>query len=250
MLTRLQKVAMVIALAICFVVAIGGEVWEASHPPQSLNQNTATTQRSNTDNQFQKESTEEAIARYSEWLTIFTGVLAAFTAILAVATVGLGIMNFFQLRLSRAEFIATHRPKIRVRRIIPTGALLPDAEINLIIEAANIGDTAATIIEIGMDVYIAGTPFNAIPRPYPNFPPAGPGKEARTTFATRRMLSEADIDAIEVGTAEWRLLGIINYTDDNGVMRSTSLARVYNRAMGRFIPVTEHDPDTDREFEN
>jgi hypothetical protein len=33
-------------------------------------------------------------------------------------------------------------------------------------------------------------------------------------------------------------------------MRSTSFMRVYNRAMSRFVKVTEHDPDYDREFEN
>jgi len=31
------------------------------------------------------------------------------------------------------------------------------------------------------------------------------------TAFSDRMLSEADIDAIETGISEWRLLGIINY---------------------------------------
>ena len=74
--------------------------------------------------------------------------------------------------------------------------------------------------------------------------------EARMTAFSDRMLSEANIDAIETGISEWRLLGIINYTDDNGIMRSTSFMRVYNRAMGRFVKVTEYDPDSDRDFEN
>ena len=51
------------------------------------------------------------------------------------------------------------------------------------------------------------------------------------TAFSNRMLSEAEINAIETGISEWRLLGIVNYTDDNGVMRSTSFMRVYNRAM-------------------
>ncbi len=70
------------------------------------------------------------------------------------------------------------------------------------------------------------------------------------TAFSNRMLSEAEINAIETGISEWRLLGIVNYTDDNGVMRSTSFMRVYNRAMSRFVKVTEYDPDYDREFEN
>ena len=71
------------------------------------------------------------------------------------------------------------------------------------------------------------------------------------TAFSNRMLSEAEINAIETGISEWRLLGIVNYTDDNGVMRSTSFMRVYNRAMKFvFVKVTEYDPDYDREFEN
>jgi hypothetical protein len=194
-----------------------------------------------------------------DFLQTYNGaVTAAATVFIAVFTIVLAIVSRRQARLTRAsidlankEFIASHRPRIRVRRITPIGGLLlPNTQLNFLVEAANIGDTKATVVEVGMDVYVAGEPFNAVPRPYPNFPPLIAGKEVRMTITTLRALSEAQIDAIEVGTSEWRLLGIINYADDNGVMRSTSLARVYNRAMGRFIPVTEHDPDADREFEN
>ena len=63
------------------------------------------------------ENPEEAIARYNGWLTIFTGILAGFTAVLAIATVALGAMNFFQLKLARAEFASSHRPKIRIKHV-------------------------------------------------------------------------------------------------------------------------------------
>src|SRR3984893_11467849 len=63
--------------------------------------------------------------------------------------------------LARAEFISTHRPKIRIRRISPIGKLLPNTRTNLTIEAANIGDSKATITEIGFDIYIEGQQFNA-----------------------------------------------------------------------------------------
>jgi len=38
---------------------------------------------------------------------------------------------------------------------------LPNTRTNLIIEAANIGDSKATITEIGFDIYIEGQQFNA-----------------------------------------------------------------------------------------
>ena len=55
-----------------------------------------------------------------------------------------------------------------------------------------------------------------LPQPYPSSNPTLPaGMEAGMTAFSNRMLSEAEIDAIETGISEWRLLGIINYTDDN-----------------------------------
>jgi len=103
-MTRFQKTATIIALALCFGVAVAGELREASHspyPPQQFG-NSKTT--SAPQNKAAQEKPEEAIARYNFWLTIVT-------TILAIATVGLGGIGIFQIRLARAEFISTHRPK-------------------------------------------------------------------------------------------------------------------------------------------
>jgi len=198
-------------------------------------------------------------------------------AVTALATVAIGFFTYFlvrvtnrQARLTRAgieiaqkEFIASHRPKIRIRRItvispqdipndgtgLPIPPLLPNRRVSVRIEAANIGDTQASVYEMGIDIYIPG-PFNAAPNPYPGIPPVLPGQEVQMTASGARPISDAEIDAIEVGTSELRLLGIINYRDDNGVIRSTSFARVYNRALSRFINVADDDPEADREFEN
>jgi len=130
----------VIAALVCIAIAIG---WYASHPPQSPSQRAAAEYTHQPNYQTQKENPEEAIARYNQWLTIFTGILAGFTAILAVATVGLGAMNFFQLRLARAEFISTHRPKLIVRQFVFMQPL-PDQVLKVEFSIINIGDTEAT----------------------------------------------------------------------------------------------------------
>src|ERR1700719_4104803 len=97
------------------------------------------------------------IATY--WPFLFFGTRLKITdSLLALFTLGLVVhgraINYQTVDLARAEFISTHRPKIRLRRITPIGKLLPNTRTNLTIEAANIGDSKATITEIGFDIYI------------------------------------------------------------------------------------------------
>jgi hypothetical protein len=196
-------------------------------------------------------------------------VTAAATVAIGFFTLSLVFVTNRQARLTRAgieiaqkEFIASHRAKMRIRRItvvrppdipneagLPIRPLFPDHRVSVRIEAANIGDTQANVYEMGIDVYTPG-PFNAAPQPYPGIPPVLPGQEVQMTASGARPISEAEIDAVEAGALELRLLGIINYRDDNGVIRSTSFARVYSRALGRFVKVADDDPEADREFEN
>jgi hypothetical protein len=132
MLKWLQT-AGIIALAICFAAAFGAQVWQASHAPQPPSQHAATKNDYKADNAAQKERPEEAIARYNWWLT-------GFTAILAFATAGLGTLNFFQLRLARAEYISSYRPRIVLRDAVLIGDTIHYTLVNL-------GGTPATIIE-------------------------------------------------------------------------------------------------------
>jgi hypothetical protein len=103
MLKRLQNAA-AIALTLCFAMGFGVEVWWASntpHPP--INQNTTAQKEHRADTKTEKESTEQAIARYNWWLTLFTAVLAVATLGLGVATVGLYYVSLRQLRHAETE---------------------------------------------------------------------------------------------------------------------------------------------------
>src|SRR5207302_628079 len=93
--------------------------------------------------------------------------IAAFTFTLWIATNKQARLTHDVIELGNKEFIATHRPKIRLRRIRPIIPLKPNEPAEALIEAANIGDTKATIFEIGVDIYFADQPFNARPVPVP-----------------------------------------------------------------------------------
>ena len=83
-------------------------------------------------------------------------------------------------KLSNKEFIATHRPRLRVhliRRYWPIANERPYAHVT----AVDVGDTDATIVAIGGDIFLRhpdGSPdrqWTAEPQPLPDVMTAPPG---------------------------------------------------------------------------
>jgi len=181
-------------------------------------------------------------------LIAFTGILAAATAILAFAT-------FRGVVLARDEFNASHRPRIRIRRI---RTLQPQVGKNhrATIEAANIGDTVAQIAAIGVDIFprIPGhpepEPFDARPMVQVNPVTVGVGQQADLNVMGGRPLTNAQVLRIQEGAAESCLLGIIQYRDARGALRLTSFFRIYERHRARFRRAPQDDEYTEWEYED
>ena len=189
------------------------------------------------------------IYRHREVINAFsTLVIAAFTLTLFLATFG-------QLKHLRREFIATHRPRLRVRRVDQVQFAV-NAPVQATITVANIGDTDASIEEMGLDIYPRdkanplAARFNAIPR-LMQLPPIPPGKQAVIRVSGGQQLSLNDINRVTLsGQADLCLLGIVNYTDANGVLRATSFFRIFDIRRGRFHTVPKEDIDADRDYED
>jgi hypothetical protein len=137
MLNRLLMVWIVYAGAMGF--AVGGSFVAAYQTTLPHHETSAAAEQSTSD-QEAKEKPEQALARYTLWLTVFTGVLAFATVGLGIATVGLYAAGEKQFGLARDEFIATHRPRIVLKDV---------SYINgqIFYMLANIGATKATIVE-------------------------------------------------------------------------------------------------------
>ena len=140
MLVLLRKIVAIIALAACLVGPFGVAIWKTSHTPNS-------PQHLGKEKNAAKENPEDAIARYNYWLTwvIF---------ILAVATIGLGGIGIFQIRLARAEFLSTHRPKIRIKHVVLKKDIWQRQPIIVDITCVNSGTSPAFLREIGVDYFI------------------------------------------------------------------------------------------------
>ena len=159
MLTRLQKAAAIIALATCFAVAVAGEVWQASNPPHvPIGQSPSAQQKYKPNSETIEErhqATEEAIAYYNRWLMFFTAILAVATVGLGSATGGLYFAGRRQLKLIQAEFVTAHRPRLIVRHVMLAADISPidtvillghDADANGGLSVVNIGGSDARII--------------------------------------------------------------------------------------------------------
>jgi hypothetical protein len=82
--------------------ALGGSVfWGLYGPNTTIEQADAAYEQNTAQHEAKskKEETDEAIARYTLWLMVFTGILAVATVGLGVATVGLYLTGEQQIRL-------------------------------------------------------------------------------------------------------------------------------------------------------
>lgn len=169
----------------------------------------------------------DTISVYTLALTVFTGGLWLSTHRLA----GAGVE---QIKLAREEFVASHRPRIRVKFI--QGPFLEDGHKFVWVIIANVGETKATIRFLGVDLAYQ----------YENtwLPPgleAGAKKvdpislisgERRTFKVVSRIIDSNTFPTIH----SLSCVGQIVYTDDTGIQRETGFFRTWSRGIEQFVP--------------
>ena len=155
-----------------------------------------------------------------------------------------------QVKLSREEFNATHRPKLRVRRIMTVERHNP-----LIIrtEISNIGDGVAKIVAVGQDIFICGheiSPiYNAVPQEQELPMEIAPGTQLFLTFHANEYLK-----ALWNASGDKRFwlnyLGVVAYEDIEGVRRTVTFFRYFNDSDGRYKRAIEDSEFEDFEYED
>ena len=174
-----------------------------------------------------------------DWTAAATVVIAAFTVILAISGGVQAYLTRRAINLASAEFIATHRPKIRARQFT-IGQLIPDQRAVIHFEVVNIGDTRATITEHNQSVGIV----------FGHDLPEGllvlPSDTAKTVnqilvagqhaefFFEGAAFSEDDIGWFRAGRSGLYVHGEITYRDDNKITRKTGYLRVHDAESKRF----------------
>jgi hypothetical protein len=90
-------------------------------------------------------SAENRLAVYTEWLTVFT-------AVLAVGTLGLFWIAIKQGKQIEKEFLATHRPRLILRRVTLDPSSDAHCPPNLRVEIANTGESEGIISRLAVVV--------------------------------------------------------------------------------------------------
>ncbi len=202
---------------VIFSFGVGYEASHAPTSPQQLSQHETATPP---ENGTAKENPEDAIARYNYWLTWVTFILA-------VATMGLGGIGIFQIRLARAEFITTHRPKIIIhaaefRRDVSKAQGRQGEEyfLGASLLGFNVGESVAKNVEVRGEIF-AGSNFAVdVQRPImKTFSQVSSGDKLRAEIKSDIPIVTA-IMGHRTGI-RYHCIGWIAYWDENGLRRET-----------------------------
>jgi hypothetical protein len=272
MLKRLQN-AIVIALFACIGLALdGGTASQQPKSPEPHTNDSAERPRENENRAnansnitsgfyLQKYSTYCAAEPANEddkwhhdfWceFKITDAIIATFTVILAIVTAGLIIVGICQTRqiaktiaLARDEFNATHRPKLRVRVMIPPITDL-DKIFTIRYTVVNIGERLAIPKHHEIMWYVEPrsgdisviTESRSLP-----CPELKPGQSATENIPITDF--DRSFDLITGGN--FKIRGIIKYEDDAGIVRRTGFLRTYN-TVGRCFRASD---DKGEEYED
>ncbi len=171
----------------------------------------------------------DPVAYYTLWLTLFTG---------ALASVGIvqGILFWQQIKLAREEFHATHRPRIITRSF--ESCRIDDTHYGVNFTFVNVGDTDATIEEIGVCVSENSDPGKVIERVTRQFP-----IHLVSGDKDRHCITDGRISFANMGKLGRYLqpdftlyvMGRIKYSDALGRRRETGFCRKFNAENGRWV---------------
>jgi hypothetical protein len=221
---------------------VGGSFVAAYQIPLSQNE-TGSYSEQNPTNQHSKEKTDEALARYTFWLTIVTGIMAFATIGLGIATVGLYVTGEKQVEAARTAadaalrqanaMIAIESPILDIAQLklvgyenersaaatidpVPPG--LPPPFCRPLIALQNSGRTAMTINRIFCDWIVAPTVEEFPDYHFQEIWNGTLGKESSVWFRSQNgiRLNQLQVETIEnFGQFLW-VYGKIVYTDFMG----------------------------------
>jgi hypothetical protein len=200
-----------------------------------------------------------------EILTAFaTCAFAAFTFTLWRATNRQAGLTRDAIELGNKDFIATHRPRLKVRRIAVVGfrahsrnePLIPGAEINATLEIVNVGGSEATIIWSRYRVYFGKDDYSMVS----HYVPPHALALAPVTLQAGQPLYFELVDRVSkdiapsgtlinpvFGEGPWNMyvIGEIRYQDRTGVIRHIGFCREMHSDI-RFRAVN----DSEYEYED
>ena len=219
--------------------------------------------------QHQEVRTRNAESRDQEtekpfWEKARDDPIAAATIAVAFFTFCLIVVGYWQSRqlsktvdAMRDNFLSTHRPKIRVKHLVPNPEIESGKPINVKLVIVNVGVTEAFVKELAIKSLILPSSKKLPPRPQYSGGIArlDPGRlESGVTIPLKEVtihdpLTDAEHAAIRGGSQKLYCYGYIRYEDARKRIRDTAFCRAWEPSVGvgalsepgRFVNVD--DPD-------
>lgn len=162
---------------------------------------------------------------YTRWLTVFTGVLAVATIILAVFTIGLWWSGKDTATRQLRAYLGVFGGEMKIVNLIEGGLGLV-----VHVEFRNFGQTPAYDLTTWSAPPVVDA-SNAVPFTDPEPPENAEGRsiafrDAGVNITRTIAISQADIDAVRAGTQRVFFWGAVSYEDAFGKRRSFSFKMV------------------------
>jgi len=227
------------------------------HHDQARTEHSAKQTKAHPEETFWQRTKRDPIAVFNLILVMFTGVLAASTVGLWLATIRLwksaqehAIHLKSALDISHHTLVSTFRPRIIIREMF----LEIDTHVSgefwtVYVNYLNIGDTDAHIFDTSGSLPFVSAE-RAIPRAFSpeecinNRKILRPGELGSITIKTKIRTPYYVKDNVDRGDTILYCWGKIQYMDDREIIRRTEFFRRYHAGQGRFASI----PDTDREY--
>jgi hypothetical protein len=213
--------------------------------PVTINMNYNPVQKTAGDDE---EGTEYWPKFWGLHLKITDSLLALFTFLLVIATCALWFGTRKLWKITRDEYVITHRPRFRIRKITFDG--FTDTEFGVaFITIVNIGESEATITGIGGGYAqkVGGQWVGAMPDPsatgIPPDPVLIPSQPRTIPFATNALIKPGHAAGYRNGDRLLFIIGQVRYQDKMKITRSTGFGWLYNPRTGEF-----HKPKKDDEY--
>ena len=181
-------------------------------------------------------------------------LMGGFIGLLFIETSNQASLQQKSIELAKHAFNASHRPKLRIQYIDMDPLLNWQNPYGSIV-VINIGDTDATLLSIGADIFPRDKfkqekiPFKVTQDPVRKRAVIMPGQQSEYVFISGTKLPEIAINEIKSGNMELCLIGRIYYLDQNKTKRITNFFRIYNSASDRFLRAAKEDAYADYEYE-
>lgn len=198
---------------------------------------------------------QNGLIYFQNWVVVGEAVLLFFAFLASAVAVG---FTATQTKELKREFIATHRPKIRIKHVWLVSDIWDGTPVKIDLVITNVGLTDATF-NVGTLRFVILPYKHHLPQekdlkaadPYViKQPVIGPGMtHYLPRYEVHAGLSAREVDEIKRGVSQFYIIGTVQYLDAESRVRNTAFCRVLKYSTPEGAHLFKHD-DPNYEYQD